>query len=133
MSNLGFRAAPTRRASIVLASTLGCVLAGLAQAEAITATALFKAYEENEIVAEDSYNGRRLSISGRISGFKKAALGAPIVLLETGSPGKLVSCHFPKKAQAQVDRFAVGDQVTFSCTIKYRMGDMIHASACSLG
>lgn len=132
MSDLGFRTVLRGRASILLAAALGGLLAGRAGAETITATALFKAYEENEIVAEDSYNGQRIAISGRISGLKQAAFGAPIVLLETGSPGNLVSCHFPKKAQAEIARFAVGDQATFSCTIKYRMGDRIHASACSL-
>ncbi|WP_462323220.1 OB-fold protein [Halochromatium sp.] len=107
-------------------------LPSLAQAETLSASELFAIYERNEIVAEDSYNGRRIDISGRISALKQAMMGAPIVLLEAGSSNKLVSCHFPKKAQTELAGLKVGDQVSFSCRIKYRMGNTIHASACSL-
>lgn len=121
------------RSCVGLALLSIALLATRAHAETVTATALFKAYESNEIVAEDSYNGRRINISGRINGFKQAMMGAPIVLLEAGSPSKLVSCHFPKKAQAEVARWKIGDHINVSCIIKYRMGETIHASACSTG
>lgn len=121
------------RSCVGLALLSIALLATRAHAETVTATALFKAYESNEIVAEDSYTGRRINISGRISGFKQAMMGAPIVLLEAGSPSNLVSCHFPKKAQAEVARWKIGDHINVSCIIKYRMGETIHASACSTG
>lgn len=105
-------------------------LPNLAQAETVTATALFRAYERNEIVAEDGYNGRRITIRGQVSEIKQAMMGAPIVLLEAGAPNKQVICHFPKKAQAEIAGLEVGDQVRVSCRVKYRMGDTIHASAC---
>ncbi len=117
-------------ASLSFITTLA--VSGVAEAENTTARALFETYERNEIVAEDSYNGRRIGIRGRIGAIKQAMMGAPIVLLEAGGPNKLVSCHFPKKAQAEIAAMKIGDQVSFSCRVKYRMGNTIHASACSL-
>lgn len=117
-------------ASLSFITTLA--VSGVAAAENITATALFESYERNEIVAEDSYNGRRIGIDGRISAIKQAMMGAPIVLLGAGGPKQLVSCNFPKKAQAEVATLKVGDQVSVSCRVKYRMGNTIHASACNL-
>lgn len=122
------------RFSTGLALAVALALPHLARAEAetLSASALFEVYERNEIVAEDTYNGRRIGISGRISAIKKAMMGAPILLLEAGSPNKLVSCHFPQKAQAELAALKTGDQVSVNCRIKYRMGQTIHASACSL-
>lgn len=133
MLNLRLSETLTGRACVALALMSIGVVATVAHAETLSATALFHAYESNEIVAEDSYNGRRVGISGRISGFKQAMMGAPIVLLEAGSANKSVSCHFPKKAQAEIARLKIGDHIKVNCTVKYRMGDMIHASACSMG
>jgi hypothetical protein len=107
-------------------------MSNLAQAEGLTSTALFETYKRDEILAEDTYNGRRIDISGRISAFKEAVVGAPIVLLDAGSPSEFVRCQFPTKAKDEVAGLKIGDQVGFSCIIKYRMGDIIHASACRL-
>jgi hypothetical protein len=101
-----------------------------ARADTVSATNLFDAYARNEIVAEDSYNGRHISIGGRVKTIKKATFGAPIVVLDAGSPDRSVSCHFPKKFWPQIEQASAGDDVVFSCTVKYRMGDTIHASAC---
>lgn len=103
-----------------------------ADAAEITASALFDAYESNEIVAEDSYNGRRISISGRIKAIKKATMGAPILMLDAGGSGRTIHCHFPKKAQTEVEPLRPGEQVTLNCRVKYRMNASIHASACRL-
>lgn len=129
-SSLGDRSMNRFCAGLSFVITLA--LSGVAEAENITATALFETYERNEIVAEDSYNGRSIGIRGRISAIKQAMMGAPIVLLEAGGPNKRVACHLPKKAQAEIAERKIGDQVSFSCRVKYRMGNTIHASACSL-
>jgi hypothetical protein len=102
-----------------------------AHAERISASALFAAYERNEVVAEDGYNGRRISISGRISEIKDAALGGFAVLLAAGNEGKNVRCHFPKHASAELASLRVGEQVTFVCTVDYRVNNSIHASSCN--
>jgi len=105
--------------------------AGFAQAEDISATALFAAYERNQIVAEDGYNGRRITISGRVSAIEDAMMGASAVFLAAGENGKSVRCHFPKNAKPELAGVKVGDQVTFACTVEYRMNSTIHASSCS--
>ncbi|MBK5938914.1 OB-fold protein [Halochromatium roseum] len=120
------------RHPFALTLILVLILPSSAHAETITASALFQAYEQNEIVAEDSYNGRRIGIDGRVAGLKQAIMGAPIVLLDAGAPNQWISCHFPQKAQAEIAKLQIGDPVSFSCRIKYRMGNTIHASACSL-
>lgn len=120
------------RFPVGLTLILVLILPSPTRAETVTASALFQAYERNEIVAEDSYNGRRIGIDGRVAELKQAIMGAPIVLLDAGAPNRWVSCHFPQKAQAEIAKLQVGDPVSFSCRIKYRMGNTIHASACSL-
>jgi hypothetical protein len=120
------------RFPFALTLTLVLSLPNSARAETVTASALFQAYEQNEIVAEDSYNGRRIGIDGQVSGLKQAIMGAPIVLLDAGAPDQWISCHFPQKAQAEIAKLQVGDQVNVDCRIKYRMGNTIHASACRL-
>lgn len=121
------------RSLLALAPIAALTLPEPARAETISATALFDQYVDNEIVAEDSYNGRRIGISGRVAAIKQAAFGAPIVILDAGAPDRSVRCHFPKKDWPRVERVEVGDQVVYSCTVKYRMGDTIHTSACRPG
>lgn len=118
--------------TLILVLVLVLILPSPVRAETVTASALFQAYEHNEVVAEDSYNGRHIGIDGRVAGLKQAIMGAPIVLLDAGAPNQWISCHFPQKAQAEIAKLQVGDQVSFNCRIKYRMGNTIHASACSL-
>jgi hypothetical protein len=113
-----------------LAGIMSLTFVAHAHAERISASALFAAYERSEVVAEDSYNGRRLSISGRINRIKDAALGGLAIFLAAGKNDENVRCHFPKRASSAVAGLRVGDQANFVCTVDYRVNNSIHASAC---
>jgi hypothetical protein len=113
------------------AGLIALALAASAQAAQISASALFAAYERNEVVAEDDYNGRRIDISGRVSEIKDATMGGTIVFLAAGKNDRNIRCHFPKHAKSELAGLRVGEQATFACTVDYRVNNSIHASSCN--
>jgi hypothetical protein len=117
--------------SIQCAGMIALALAANAQAEQIGAGALFAAYERNEVVAEDNYNGRRISISGRVSEIKDATMGGSVVFLAAGKDDRNIRCHFPKHARSELAGLRVGELATFACTVDYRVNNSIHASSCN--
>jgi hypothetical protein len=117
----------------VLVVAIGAGLAsGSASALEVTAKALYHSYQSEQIVADDNYNGRQITITGVVSEIKHGPLGAPIVLLDAGAPGAAVRCKFTAASKAQVSALKPGDAASFNCTANFILGQSVHLSDCSM-
>jgi hypothetical protein len=117
----------------ILAVAISAVTAsGSADAQEETATALYQMYQNEQIVADDNYNGTQITITGVVSEIKHSMLGAPVVLLAAGSPGAAVSCKFSDASKEQVSALKPGDAARFNCTVDFILGQTVHLSDCSV-
>ncbi|MFN3405597.1 MAG: OB-fold protein [Cytophagaceae bacterium] len=60
----------------------------------LTAEQLYRAYEENEVAADQKYKGKKIAVSGRIAGIQKDIIGDTYVLLETNYYVNRIQCYF---------------------------------------
>lgn len=81
---------------------------------AVTSADLFKAYEENEIAADQQYKGKRLEVTGTITGIDSDLMDKPVVRLNT--PNEFMSAGasgLPLEVAATLKK---GQKVTLLCT-----------------
>jgi|GEM_PF-4059228 len=100
-------------------------------AEELTAKALYRVFDNNEIAAEARYKGNKIVITGIVKGVKKNIAGQPVVNLDAGTL-KFISCRFPKDSMGQLANIQKGEQERFACTVDYKMVTTIHLSNCSV-
>jgi hypothetical protein len=81
---------------------------------AISSTDLVKAYKENELAADEKYQGRKLEVSGKISHIA-TVLGSIQVDLE-GKDYTPVKCSFPEERKAEVVKLKTGQRVVVTGT-----------------
>ena len=117
----------------VLVVAIGAgLVSGSALAQEVTATALYQMYQSEQIVADDNYNGTQITITGVVREIKHSLLGAPVVLLDAGSPGAAVSCKFSDASKARLAALKPGDAARFNCTVNFIMGQTVHLSNCTM-
>ncbi len=75
---------------------------------AISASSLYQAYDENEVAADDKYQGKNLLISGTIKDIGLDFLDKPYITLRTGDYG-VIQCYFEEKSN--VKNFRKGEKV----------------------
>lgn len=82
------------------------------EAAAVTAVALWRAFDANEVAAEDKYKGKSIFVTGKIRSITTDPAGYPVVALDAGKSGfATVSCVFPKDARSTIAVLKKGQQV----------------------
>ena len=76
----------------------------------ITATALQKAFEDNETNASTTYTKKIIEVSGKIASVKPGENNTLSISLVTGSDMSAVICTLP--AITEQEKFKVGDEIT---------------------
>ncbi len=62
---------------------------------AIDSKDLYKAYEENEVSADNKMKGKRIAVTGRLQGVSKDMMGKPYAILKSGDFFGEVNCYLP--------------------------------------
>lgn len=98
----------------------------------MSADALARAYNANEIAADEKYKGKAVIISGKIQNIGKDILGSPFVVV--GGSGMLdgVQCMFAKSATSSLASLSKGRTVTISGTVSGKMLTWVMMSDCQL-
>jgi hypothetical protein len=101
-------------------------------ASSISADALARAYNANEIAADEKYKGKAVIITGKIQNIGKDILGSPFVVV--GGSGMLdgVQCMFAKSAMSSLASLSKGRTVTISGTVSGKMLSWVMMSDCQL-
>lgn len=85
----------------------------------VTPEALKKAYESNEVSAEQKYKGKTVIITGKIREIR-TSLGKPVIGLsnDTGAYLDDVSCHFDDNSQdSRIAKLSKGQTITIKGTV----------------
>jgi hypothetical protein len=77
----------------------------------IQANALYRAYESNELAADERYKGKRLAVTGRVYQIGRDISGSPFLVI--GDSGMLdgVQCLFADAASGQIALLNKGDKI----------------------
>lgn len=93
----------------------------------ISASDLFKAYDANELAADEKYKGKTLEISGVIGELGKDILGSPYILLRPS--GVLVfgvQCMLDDSEQAsKASQLSKGASVTLTGDVSGKLGNIV--------
>lgn len=82
------------------------------QINAVTAVALWKAFDANEVAAEDQYKGKNIAVKGKIALISTDPAGNPVVSLDAGQNGfARVNCVFDKKDRSTIAVLKKGQDV----------------------
>ncbi len=85
------------------------------EAGAVSPRALWKAFEENEVAAENKYKGKLIAVKGKISAITTSPLGYPEISFHVDGYGLYqVQCEFPKDARAKIAELRKGQAVLVS-------------------
>lgn len=77
----------------------------------ISATALTKAYEENELAADEKYKGKTLEVSGTVSNIAET-LGSYTVQLKGHNIVLTVMCSFEESEKSNIAKLKKGQKAT---------------------
>ena len=81
-------------------------------AAAITPTALWKAFDDNEVAAEDAYKGKLVILRGTISAITTDMAGYPVISFDVDQTGLVkVNCVFAKEDRPVIGKLQKGQTV----------------------
>lgn len=100
-----------------------------ASAVKVTASKLFSDYEANQIAAEQTYGGKPLLVSGKITEIDEQ-FGDAVVKLDTSNPFMSVGAHMLDNASAAT--LAKGQNITVSCEKMDEAGGFLFLRSCIL-
>jgi 3-oxoacyl-ACP reductase-like protein len=94
---------------------------------AIKASALWAAYEANEVKADDTFKDKKLEVSGKIETIGKDILGDPYITLGTGQEFSIggVQAVFDRDASKQLAALNKGQAVKVRCVCDGRLGNVL--------
>lgn len=100
---------------------------------AVTAPALFAAYDANEISADDKFKGKMLAVTGKIDSIGKDILDTMYLTLSNGEEFAImgVQAFFEDDAGKQLARLTKGQKVTVLCRCDGKLGNVM-LKECSL-
>ena len=89
----------------------------------VSAADLFKAYEANEIAADQRFKGKLLEVSGKIDSIGKDLLDNPYVSLKSGGQFDIlgIQAFFDEAATSQLAGLSKGQSVTLQCRCDGKM------------
>lgn len=82
----------------------------------IAANALFRAYKDNEVSADDAYKGKRLLVTGHVASIDKDMFDHIIVRLASGSMFQTVDATMMPSEKSQAAGLHKGTAVSVLCT-----------------
>lgn len=85
----------------------------------VQAATLLKTYENNKLKAEQTYQGRRLRVSGIVSAIGSDILDQPYITLGTGASFEVtqLQCFFSKQQASQLARLDKGQSLQVEGTV----------------
>jgi hypothetical protein len=81
----------------------------------ITAVQLKRAYDENEVAADDKYKNRRLLVTGSVGSIDKNFMNQIVLHLRTGNEFSTVMANIDKADRSHAAGLKKRDQVTLDC------------------
>lgn len=85
------------------------------QGKAISPVTLWKAFDENEVAAEDTYKGKVVAVKGAIESITTSAMGYPQVSFKADKYGiNKVIFEFSKDAKPQIAKLKKGQNIIIS-------------------
>lgn len=83
-----------------------------ANSAAISAVSLWKAFDDNEVAAEDTYKGKLVIVRGKISSITTDSTGNPMVSFDVDRTGLVkVNCLFSKEDRSVLAQLKKGSEV----------------------
>lgn len=99
----------------------------------ITATSLFKEFNDNEVAANSSYEGRRIAVKGTISKIETDLLGDPQIVFELGNYGLAsVVCNFGKGHANDVAKLKKGQSIIINGICTGKTMEMVYLKDCQV-
>ncbi|HHL0959835.1 TPA: hypothetical protein ACQVH3_004608 [Serratia marcescens] len=95
-----------------------------------TAKQLYKAYDENEVVADESMKGKLIRVSGVVSSIDKDFTDSIVVKLKTGDEFSDAMMGMKDSEKNKVMKLRKGQQVTVTCESMTRIVDSPSGSDC---
>ena len=97
----------------------------------LSANALFREYDNNEVAADTKYKGKIVLISGTVQDISKDILGKPFIVI--GGSGFLdgVQCSFTKNEEPALARLSKGQRVRVMGEVSGKLGN-VQVEDCSL-
>ena len=102
--------------------------------EAISADALFSAYDQNEVEADQTYKGRTMTINGRVGSINKDFTNSVYIILPSsqnmfeGVHAEIVDTEAAKSAQLRK-----GQRISLTCEVEGKVVMDVIAKNCSIG
>ena len=95
------------------------LLASTAATQTITASDLINAYDQNEIRADQMFEDKTVTITGRIGDIGTDIFGTPYVTLESGDDFQFrsVQCFFKRSEKGQLAALNPGQQIALRGTV----------------
>ena len=81
----------------------------------VSATALFNAYEANEVAADDRYKGKKLLVTGTLASVDKDFTDSVVLHLAGPNPFMHISATLDDDEKSKAARLSKGDKVTVLC------------------
>lgn len=82
---------------------------------AVTASALFDAYDSNEVAADQKYKGKLLAVSGSVQSIDKDAFNNIVVTLKTRNEFMPVHAYLGKEYEAVAASLSKGQKISWEC------------------
>ncbi|VWB23283.1 hypothetical protein BAR24066_00934 [Burkholderia arboris] len=81
----------------------------------VTASALFTAYDKNEVSADQKYKGKALAVGGTVQSIDKDAFDNIVVKLKTSNQFMPVNAYLSKEHEALAASLEKGQKVSWVC------------------
>lgn len=101
----------------------------------MSAAALWKEFDNNEVAAEKAYKNKRVAIEGRISKIETSLMGYPEISFALDQYGlDTVKCQFSKKESDTIAGMAKGQKVVVIGKVTtFALGSMLNLDDCTFG
>ena len=97
----------------------------------VSAPALFNAFAQNEVAADQKYKGKRVAIEGIIYKIEKSPLGYPELVFDVSYGINTVKCQFSKDNMDRIANMSKGQRVVLIGTVKaFTLGALLSVDDC---
>lgn len=91
----------------------------------VTANELYKAYDSNEVKADNKYKGKDLEIAGTISDIGKDILDDIYITIETDDIIFSIQCYFTDEYESKVADLEKGQKITIQGVCDGKLGNVL--------
>lgn len=85
------------------------------KAESVSAMALWRAYQANEVAADDDFKGKLLEVTGEVAKIDKDFMDDIVVNLRSGNQFMATHAYVEDSEKSAAKRLSKGDTVTLRC------------------